>query len=131
MGLFNLFKTQIFYLRIKENKMELRNITKDVQGEAFGKFSNTRIAIAHFIEAEETFRNLLKSISNDRNINGKPLILVQQLDKSEGGLSSVEKRALEDLLLHGGMYKVYIDDSKEKLSDEKVLELLNEKGYAL
>ncbi len=111
--------------------MELRNITMDVQGEAFGKFSNTRIAIAHFIEAEETFRNLLKSVSNDRNINGKPHILVQQLDKSEGGLSSVEKRALEDLLSHGGMYKVYIDNSKEKLSDEKVLELLNEKGSAL
>jgi hypothetical protein len=52
-------------------------------------------------------------------------MLVQPMEKTEGGLSQVEERAIHDLCEYAGARKIFIYEKSDNLTDNQIKKLLN------
>ncbi|OTA17913.1 hypothetical protein Xvie_00591 [Xenorhabdus vietnamensis] len=121
-----------FYLKIKTNRMTLKNLNNQKELEIEGDFSTTRLLIGEFYNAEFQLRTLLhqhgflKGIK--RLFERKHRVLIHPLNQSEGGLCSVEERILHEVA-HGGfggfIKKMVIHQGKRLLSDGEAKAELN------
>ncbi|PIQ16592.1 MAG: hypothetical protein COW67_02145 [Flavobacteriales bacterium CG18_big_fil_WC_8_21_14_2_50_32_9] len=120
------FKSKIFlYVRLYTNAVLIRDVVnkKELKREAIKPFSNNRLLFADFINGEEFLIATIKEL-----FEGKPNstfnILIQPMEKIEGGLSSVENRALMDVAEYIGGRNIVIYDKTNLLSDNMVLEMV-------
>lgn len=88
-------------------------------------FSNERIVFAHFVEAEELLRATLAEIIPRGYFSRALKIVIQQMERTEGGLSSVERRALLDSCEHAGAIIVYVVEHERALSKSEALAYLH------
>ena len=88
-------------------------------------YSNTRIVVAHFGEAEEHLKSMMRELFDRKRFTPNLKIAIQQMERTEGGLCSVEQRALADLASFAGATVVKVVDQDEPLSDSEAIALLS------
>lgn len=118
----NPFKKETVYIRLYVNKIELRHLDEDqnISRSCSNHFSNERLLIANVSNAIKFIKELLTEIHNERLIKSALVVLIQPMEKIEGGLSEVEKMIFNDLVEQiGGRYS-FIHETQEKLSDKEV-----------
>lgn len=122
----NLFKPHLFYLRILKNKLELKHIEsgKTIKRTAVKAFSNERLLIADFSNAEELLRILLAELTDKNIFQPRCQFVVQPVDDVIKDISQVEMRAYIDICEHAGGSVVKVYDKQELLTDEQVKEIL-------
>lgn len=117
------------HVKLYSNKIEITNLEtgESVSQTAVENFSTPRIVIGNFAKANTVIKSILKEL-NIRNTVFGPKILMQQMEKLEGGLSDIEKRAMRDLAEDAGAKYVLIADHTNSLSvDEARLILKTER----
>jgi actin-like ATPase involved in cell morphogenesis len=120
----SLFKRIPVYIKISTNQIEVTNLDsgKTLVERAAEPFSSQRMVLAKFNEAELLVRKLVKELISNRSWFPPQLkVIVQQMEKLEGGLAEIEKRAMRDLAEQAGASIVIIVDHDRKLSDQEAL----------
>jgi actin-like ATPase involved in cell morphogenesis len=124
-----MFKRIPVYIKISTNQIEVTNLDsgKTLVEKSVEPFSSQRMVLAKFNEAELLVRKLIKELTSNRSWFPPQLkVAIQQIEKLEGGLAEIEKRAMRDLAEQAGASIVVIIDHDRKLSDqEALLELEN------
>jgi len=88
-------------------------------------FSNERLVVANFQNAETLVRKGLKELLNLRSFLQPSLkIAIQQMERLEGGLSQVEIRVLRDVAEVAGASHVVVIENGRSLSQHEVLQEL-------
>lgn len=120
--MFFLLKKQTLYLRIFTNRVELKHLDtgQTINRSSHEKFSSERQVLANFEVALDFLQSLISEIYMGSFLKPSFKILIQVMEKTEGGLSLVEKRAFQDLaeMVNGKQIRFY--EGKEMLSDEEV-----------
>jgi hypothetical protein len=124
--MFGLFKTETIYLRIFTNRVEVRSLEKDhtISRTAITPFSSERLLVAQYSAAVALIQEILEEMSGGKRLKAQLNVLIQPMEKTEGGLSEVEERALQDLGEHAGGKQVVIHLSQAMLSDTQIWELV-------
>jgi hypothetical protein len=124
----SLFKPVPILLKISTNRMEVLRLDngRGVAREAPTAFSNARLVVAHFSDAEDHLKALLREVIGGGILSPKLHMVVQQTERAEGGLCSVEKRALVDLCEFCGASKVQAVEQEQEIGPTQALALL---GY--
>jgi rod shape-determining protein MreB len=86
-------------------------------------FSHPRIILSDFSVAEKLFQHIIKLLKPKIL---SPIVVIQAMDKTEGGLTQIERRALRELAYGAGAMDVFLDDGVEELDRAKINELIEE-----
>ncbi len=115
------FKTDHLYVRLYSNKIEVINLEngQSVIKNADEKFSSSRIVISNFQKADILLRSIIEELGMRRNFFLRRKIVIQQMEKMDGGLSDIEKGALQDLAEQAGAYFVIVLEHTDSLSIEQ------------
>ncbi|MBD2809827.1 hypothetical protein ID853_02740 [Xenorhabdus sp. Vera] len=123
-----------FYLKIKTNRMILKNLNNKNELEIEGNFSTPRLLIGEFYDAISQLQSLLNQHGVMKGIarlfGRKHRVLVHPLAQSEGGLCSVEERILQEVVqggFRGYTRKVMIHQSERLFSDVEAKAELNKR----
>ncbi|SEV96008.1 hypothetical protein SAMN05216290_0927 [Roseivirga pacifica] len=121
----NPFKKEIIYIKTYENKVDLRHVNsgRQFKRESVNKFSNERLLIASVSIASAFLKEVLKEVFNNNLLDPKLVILIQPMEKVEGGISEVERMTFNDLVEQIGGKYVFVHDTCEELSDEMVKQI--------
>ncbi len=118
------------YLKIYVNRMELERVDMGTKVSELGNppFSSSRLLIAEFEPAVLLLKTLLRRAGIKATFFSPAIhIVVQAMEKTEGGLSTVEKRAFRDLAEMVGASKIRLVDNHQLLAHKQVVALLNQK----
>lgn len=120
---------EILCLRILKNKLEVKHIQsgREIKKSAVIPFSNDRLLIADFNNAEALFREVNNEMFSSKSFRKSLHVVVQPVDEMIKNISSVENRAYIDFAEFAGASKVRIYPTQEKLSDQEVLDFLKRK----
>lgn len=88
-------------------------------------FTTERLLIGEFSEAESALKEGMKKLHYGRWAATSPIVVIHPMDKTNGGLSQVEERVLQEVAAGAGARKAYIWVGHE-LSKEEVLEKVSE-----
>ncbi len=106
-----------YYLQIRTNSMTLKNLETHEEYSAAGEFTSSRLIVGEFFVAEYVLYQLICKMGLKVKLPfaSRHRILVQALDKNEGGLSMVEHRLLSEVVYSAFNQKikklVIIDDT--------------------
>ena len=124
-----LFGTIPVYIKMYVNRVEVMDLRS---GESLtkatndGEFSNDRLVVANFQVAEALVRLVLKDLLKLRSFLQPSLrVVIQQMEKLEGGLSQIEIRVLRDLAEVAGASHVAVIEIARPLSQQEALSELN------
>lgn len=122
------FKAIPILLKIATDQMEVTRLDNGQRaaGAPAAPFSNTRLVVAHFPCAEDHLKLLLRKVVGGGVLTPKLHIVVQQLERTEGGLCSVERRAITDLCEFCGASKVVIVERSEGIDTAQAMALLQQ-----
>jgi hypothetical protein len=96
--------------------------------ERFSAFSHPRVLVCHFEKTVATLRLIAERVGQ-RPSSLRPIVLVQVIEPLEGGLTGVERRALQEAAARGfRAAKVYEVAGMRGLSDPEVLMAVRRKG---
>lgn len=120
---------EILYVRILKNKLEVKHIQsgREIKKSAVIPFSNDRLLIADFDNAEALFRGVNNEMFSSKSFRKSLHVVVQPVDEMIKNISSLENRAYIDFAEFAGASKVRIYPTQEKLSDQEVLDFLKRK----
>ncbi|WP_417069282.1 hypothetical protein [Niveibacterium terrae] len=112
------------YIKVFENRMLARNIARReaVEISAERAFSHPRMLVGDFVEAQRCLKKAVAT-ANGPGLVLRTRILIQPMEKIEGGLTQVEERLFIELALGGGAAKAIVWIG-QPLSDEAVQEKL-------
>ena len=98
------------YLKLSCNQMHLSHLQsgRELNLQADPVFSNQRLLVADFAAAQQLLQRGIAELLPHRflRLSRPPQLLIQSLERLEGGLSQVEERILLELGLGGGARKV-------------------------
>ena len=111
----------IVTVRVFSNRFELRNIDtgKQVSVASEKPFTTPRLLVGQFTEAERALKRGMKQLQEGGWFSRSPVVLIQPMEKTEGGLSQVEERILQELALGAGARRAVIWVG-EVLTDQQV-----------
>lgn len=115
------------YVKVFTNRIDVIRLDnfEQIVRDAPVPFSNERIVFAHFLEAETHLRAIIDDLIGKRVFSPHLKILIQQMERIEGGLSSVERRALVDSCEHAGAIFVKLVEHDRPLSIAEALGVLS------
>ncbi len=119
-----MFQQQTIYIKVSINRFDLRHIEsgKIISISAVEPFTTERLLIGQFHSAEKALTDGITQIAGHRRLMAlKPRVLIQPLEKIEGGLSEVEERVLLEVATAAGAKEVKVWVGHE-LSDHEVIE---------
>jgi len=76
-------------------------------------FSHPRTLISDFIFAEKFMQYGVKEVLSGKFITPSPLIVIHPMEKVEGGITSVEKRAFQALAMRAGARDSIVHEGEE------------------
>jgi hypothetical protein len=124
-----MFKAKRIYVKLRRDHVEITNLEngETVFESAQPGFSSERNVVAEFYHAENAIRNAIEKLAFKKVLFFGPsfIVLIQQLEGTEGGLSNIEMRALRDLAEQVGGQKVFIVESSKPLNVNEALEYLD------
>ena len=123
---FSLFQKDIVHIQFYTNKISVRVLNKSLEITATSttNFSNNRLVLADYVIAENFLIYLLKKLSEQKKISKRLHFCIQIMEKMDGGISSMEKRAFLDLGEHCGGSKVVVYDKANFISDSEIINML-------
>jgi hypothetical protein len=119
-----LFKPLPVYIKLFSNKIEVTDLNtgNSLIKVAVDQFSNERLVIANFQNADTLLRSALKELLKLRSFLQPSLkVVIQQMEKLEEGLSQVEIRALRDIAEMAGASHVKVIEHAKSLSQYEAL----------
>jgi len=118
----NSFKKEIVYIRVFENKIELRHLDsgRTVVRNSKEPFSNDRLLIANITNATNFISEILKEVRKETFFPALLVVLIQPMEKVDGGISEVEQMIFRDLILQIGGRVAFIHPKLNHLTDEEV-----------
>lgn len=123
-----IFKNIPLYIKLYKNRIEICRLDTEKCKEIKSQFSSSRILFADYEKAEFEMKKIIKSLISERLFFAPSLtIAIQQLEMNEGGLSSVEKRAIIDSCEQLNSKKTKIIEVNYEISLSHALSILNEK----
>jgi hypothetical protein len=115
------------YLKLFCNRLQLRDLTaaRSLELNAQTPFSHPRLLVADFASAQHTLKQAIDQLL-PRGFLGlrlAPQLLIQPMERLEGGLTALEERVLLEMAHGCGARKVRIHVGSE-LSDAEAEQLL-------
>ena len=122
MGIFS--KKNRYYIKLYVNRIEIEDLVnkKSISENSQTDFNNQRLLVADFMKAETFIKNVFK---NNKLTTKNSVGIIQQIEMSEGGLSDIEKRILQELFTGVGIKEIYIDESLADLTEKQLIEYKN------
>ncbi|WP_157811147.1 hypothetical protein [Cellulophaga sp. RHA19] len=115
-----IFSKNKYYIRLYTNRIEIRDLVnkKSISDKSQMDFNNLRLLIADFDTAEKFISSVFKknALSTKNSVG-----IIQQMEMSEGGLSQVEKRILQELFSGIGIREIYVDESLTYLTEKQLI----------
>ena len=120
--------SRTLYVQIRTDEFLVRDLERKSERRAIAEkpFSTQRLLIGEFPEAEATFKRALADTWRERWLRAAPVMLMHPLEKLEGGLAGVERRALIELALGQGARRAAIVRIGPVLDDVTALSVANE-----
>ena len=117
-----MFKTQIFYVQIKENIFIIRSIidNESITIKAEIPFSTKRLLIGQFSVAEKLLKSSLQQFKKALLLS--PIIIMHPLENIDEMLSEVEEKVFKEVALSAGAREVKLWVGEE-LTDEELLNI--------
>lgn len=122
----------VLYIQLRKNRIAVRDIDRKKDVSAQATFSNQRLLIADFLQAEKALSGLIQqlypatlisSLLRSRRFD----IVISALEMNEGGLSPVEERILQEVIAGATRMKyrqIKIHAQTAPLTDSAVLTML-------
>lgn len=82
-------------------------------------FDHPRTMIADFIIAERTLKHFIQKVHQNNIFRPSPIVILHPLDKLDGGLTSIEVRALQEMAMGAGAREAHIWVGRE-LTDHEI-----------
>jgi hypothetical protein len=123
-NIFSKLFANTLYVKVFINSYELRHIESGKSVEVVSKppFTTTRLLVGEFEQAATVLKKAIAQVYSDENklFLPSPIVIIQPMAMSEGGLSPVEEGCLQELALSAGARKVivYID---KPFTDQEIL----------
>ncbi len=113
------------YIRVRVNSFRVRHIErkKEIELVARKPFSHERMLVGNFVNAVDTLKEGMKRLFERSLFQPSPFVVIQPLERTEGGLAEVEERALKEMALSIGARNVLVWVGAE-LADAEVIEML-------
>ena len=111
---------KIVYASIYTDRIVARNVDDDREIERLAKipFSHPRMLVGSFSAAQICLKEAVTEAKGS-GFSLATVIVVQPMDRLEGGLSQVEERLLHELAMGAGAYKALVWVG-QRLSDDEV-----------
>jgi len=118
----NPFKKETIYIRLFENKIQLRHLDsgQTINRTCSDKFSSERLLVASCSIAIKFIRDVLSEVQKDKLLKSSLVVLIQPMEKIEGGVSEVERMVFNDLIEQIGGKYAFVHDTQENLTDDEV-----------
>lgn len=111
---------KIIYASIHADRIVARNVDDDREIECLAKipYSHSRLLVGNFSAAQICLKEAVVEAKGS-GFSLATVIVVQPMDRLEGGLSQVEERLLHELAMGAGAYKALVWVG-QRLSDDEV-----------
>ena len=127
----DLFKPIPIYIKLFINRIEITRLDSEetISKNASDKFSNSRLVLADFENAQSLLKTMLKNWETKKLIFLRSYnAVIQQMENPDDGLSQVERQALAELAEFSGAGNVIVIEHSRKLTNEKALSMLYSKN---
>lgn len=113
-----IFTSVPIYLNLYKNKAKVCRLDTGecITRESEKPFSNSRILLGEFEIAENFLKGIIMELTKGSYFPPSLKIIIHQMELTEGGLSSTEKRALRDSCMHLNAKEIFIYEGKDELS---------------
>lgn len=120
----NLFRRSL-YIKIYANHFMIRRLKDqhEIVIHATEAFTTRRLLVGEFSKAEKCLKEGMVKIYASRWFSPAPVVLIQPMVMTEGGLSELEERALQELAIAAGARKVLVWVG-DMLADQEVVSKL-------
>ncbi|MGL6159821.1 rod shape-determining protein [Microbulbifer sp.] len=81
--------------------------------EMVNPFSHPRSLIRDFVAGEQLLQHIFKELSGDTLIPASPTVVLQPMEKTEGGLTDIEIRAFQEMALGAGAREAVVYQGEE------------------
>lgn len=95
-------------LSVKAVGNDAQALVNTVGVEVVNPFSHPRLLIANFARAEKVMAFAIKQVCRGRLFTASPKVVLQPMEKLEGGITDVEVRAFRELCLGAGAREVVV-----------------------
>lgn len=75
-------------------------------------FSHPRVLFSDFYVGEKLLQHAFKQINNVKYLRPRPKVIIHPMEKTDGGLTMIEKRAFRELALGAGAIEVKLHTGK-------------------
>lgn len=118
----NIFSGTV-YVKVNKNSFTVRHIEKnnEMTFSATKPFTTNRLLVGEFMAAEALLKNAIEKTYKTTWLSPSPIVIIQPMIMTEGGLSEVEERTLREVAIGSGARQVVVWVGKE-LSNEEVLQ---------
>jgi rod shape-determining protein MreB and related proteins len=119
------FFANTLYVQVKKNQFRVRNLetNRSAVFDADPPFTTARLLIGEFVAAESLLKRALRETSGKGFFSVAPRVVIHPLEMTEGGLSEIEKRVMQEVAIGAGASKVVVWTGPE-LADHAVREKL-------
>ena len=124
-----IFEKDIFYIRVYKDRMEMKDVRRgaEITKNAVQPFSNNRMLIAEFDEAEKLLISMLAELRSNNVYTPRMVMVFQPVQEEDIWYSGVEKKSFKDLCEYLGAAETYLCFGKERLSDQIIFNGVNVK----
>jgi rod shape-determining protein MreB len=88
------------------------SLSLDSNEKVVNPFSHPRVLFSDFYVAEKLLQHAFQQINNIKYLRPQPKVIVHPMEKTEGGLTMIEKRAFRELALGAGAIEVKLHTGK-------------------
>ncbi len=96
--------------QLKEQRNEQQNEKQTQDITLVNPLDHPRLLIADFAYAERLLRYGIACVYEKSILPRSPVLIIQPMEKTEGGISDIERRMYTELGLSSGARKVYVHD---------------------
>ena len=126
-----IIKKKLLYVRLSKNSIEIKEVHtgKSISRKALVHYSNERLIIADFLEAEKFFREVIDELLNQKHKTFKKSlsVVLQIVDDQIKSSTVVEQRIYADAFEHAGAAYYWFVEHQNLLSNEEIIEIANRK----
>lgn len=95
-------------LIVKATGLEAKNLSGTPNVEVTNPFSHPRLLIADFQKAEKILMHAVREVCARKFLPPSPRVVIQPMEKLEGGLTDIELRVFRELCIGAGAREVVV-----------------------
>ncbi|MDX1755745.1 MAG: rod shape-determining protein MreB [Marinobacter sp.] len=91
----------------------LADNTQEPNSAVINPFSHPRTLLADFTAAEKVLQHAFKTLSGNKYLSPSPAVVIQPMEKVDGGLTQIEHKAFKELALGAGARDAIVYEGEE------------------